>query len=193
MPLINNLKIKNEYLEYNTDEFQNTVTTDIGTILLYAGTSIDNASSNFLLCDGTNYQKNDYVELYSVIGNKYGGTGTNFNVPNFKAYMPIGSIPNVNTILYKNQHVTTGGDNYIQSSHFKHTHSISGTFASTLGGTLLCDTNSGRDNKNVANSFSRDTSIESTKNLDGSSETTGSQKKHYPNYTLLNYMICYKT
>jgi len=50
-----------------------------------------NIPSGFLLCDGSSYLIADYPNLYSSIGITYGGNGTtNFNVPNFQSYFPIG-------------------------------------------------------------------------------------------------------
>ena len=53
--------------------------TPIGTVLSFAGL---NPPNGYLLCDGGSYAVVDYQDLYDVIGNTYGGDGTNFNVPN---------------------------------------------------------------------------------------------------------------
>ena len=189
------LKITKENLEYNTDEKQNTVTTDIGTILLYAGTTIDNISSNFLLCDGSSYQNNDYIDLFGIIGNKYGGTVPNFNVPNFKMYMPIGPMENVNTIEYKSEQVTNGGNNFIESSQFKHDHSIPGNSFVSQTKHSNGDTNSNEPNRQIMNDYSRKPNTTTTNTLDNTDNPIdiNAQNNHYPKYTTLNYIICYKT
>jgi microcystin-dependent protein len=46
---------------------------------------------NFLLCDGSSYTTADYPDLFNIIGYTYGGSGDNFNVPNFESYIPIGA------------------------------------------------------------------------------------------------------
>jgi len=46
--------------------------------------------AGYLLCNGASYLSTDYPNLYSVIGNTYGGSGSSFNVPNFESYFPIG-------------------------------------------------------------------------------------------------------
>ncbi len=195
MSSLNALKITKDSLEYNTDEKQNTVTTDIGTILLYAGTTINNISNNFLLCDGTSHEIADYPELFGIIGDKYGGTITHFNVPNFKAYIPIGSKEGVNTINYQGVNTISGGHNFIESSHFKHDHAIpTHTFLSELqssGG----DTNSGKSDRDILNSYSRVSSslLVTTNTLDDNDTPITTQINHYPKYTTLNYIICYRT
>ena len=54
-------------------------TAPIGTILSFAGQT---APHGYLLCDGASYKVADYPDLYEVIGNIYGGSTENFNVPN---------------------------------------------------------------------------------------------------------------
>ena len=195
MSSLNALKITKDNLEYNTDEKQNTVTTDIGTILLYAGTTINNISNNFLLCDGTSHEIADYPELFGIIGDKYGGTVTHFNVPNFKLRIPIGPKENVNTIDYQGAPVIQSGNDLIEDSQMKHSHSLSGRG-------LLVETQSGdydpigsswSDARSRVSNTSRIYNDETSNNLDGNNETNGTRIKYYPKYTSLNYIICYKT
>jgi microcystin-dependent protein len=51
-----------------------------------------NVPSGFLLCDGAEYSRADYAELFEAIGTVYGiGDGeTTFNVPNLQTRVPIG-------------------------------------------------------------------------------------------------------
>lgn len=58
---------------------KNFSTAPLGTVLSFAGQARPNG---YLLCDGASYKVTDYPDLYAVIGNTYGGDGTNFNVPN---------------------------------------------------------------------------------------------------------------
>lgn len=198
MSSLNALKITKDNLEYNTDEKQNTVTTDIGTILLYAGTTINNISNNFLLCDGTSHEIGDYPELFGIIGIIYGGTVndgtvTHFNVPNFKMHMPLGSKEGVNTINYQGVNTISGGNSSIESNQFKHSHTVHGNY---VGGYDINEyeptSSSGRTYKhNASNVSSRETSY----NLDASDNevSLSEQINYYPKYTTLNYIICYKT
>jgi len=46
--------------------------------------------AGYLLCNGGSYPVADYPNLFAVIEYTYGGSGSNFNVPNFESYFPIG-------------------------------------------------------------------------------------------------------
>lgn len=52
-----------------------------------------NVPKGFLLCDGAEYSRTEYVELFEAIGTVYGeGDGeTTFNVPNLSTRVPVGS------------------------------------------------------------------------------------------------------
>jgi microcystin-dependent protein len=60
--------------------------------VLQFGASISPAG--FLVCDGASYAVGAYPALYAVIGNTYGGSGANFNVPNFQGRVPLGASGN---------------------------------------------------------------------------------------------------
>lgn len=53
----------------------------IGSYLLWSSQSVTPAG--FLVCDGRSLKKREYAELFTVIGYTYGGSGENFNIPNF--------------------------------------------------------------------------------------------------------------
>ena len=46
--------------------------------------SLRTEKEGWLLCDGTSYSVSDYPNLFNVIGYTFGGSGDNFNVPNYK-------------------------------------------------------------------------------------------------------------
>ncbi|AQW81280.1 phage tail protein [Campylobacter pinnipediorum] len=54
-----------------------------GTIIAFAG-NISNKPSGFLECNGASLSKSTYSKLYSAIGTTYGGSGSNFNLPDFR-------------------------------------------------------------------------------------------------------------
>jgi microcystin-dependent protein len=54
----------------------------------FAGTV---APSGWLLCDGSSYATATYPNLYAAIGYNWGGSGANFNVPNFTRRTAVGS------------------------------------------------------------------------------------------------------
>jgi hypothetical protein len=57
-------------------------TNPIGTIIMRASSSVP---SGYLYCDGTTYNTTAYAGLWSVIFYTYGGSGSNFKVPDFRA------------------------------------------------------------------------------------------------------------
>lgn len=59
----------------------------VGSLQAYAGAS---APTGWLLCDGTSYTTAAYPELYSVLGYTYGGSGSNFNVPDLRGRVLVG-------------------------------------------------------------------------------------------------------
>jgi len=57
-------------------------TNPVGTLLDYAGTT---APSGYLMCDGRQLSTaGSYERLFAVIGYSYGGSGANFNIPDFR-------------------------------------------------------------------------------------------------------------
>lgn len=58
-----------------------------GQILAYGGGSVP---TGYLECDGTQYATTTYPDLFSVIGYTYGGSGANFNVPDFRGRSLLG-------------------------------------------------------------------------------------------------------
>jgi microcystin-dependent protein len=60
----------------------------IGGMMPFGGTA---APTGWLMCDGTSYSTSSYSALFGVIGYRYGGSGANFNVPNFMDKLPRGA------------------------------------------------------------------------------------------------------
>lgn len=59
-----------------------------GAITAFAGTLVP---TGYLLCDGAQYDKNDYPELFNTIGFTWGGSGDNFNVPDMRDKFALGA------------------------------------------------------------------------------------------------------
>ena len=59
----------------------------VGTIVSF-GSGATDVPNGWLVCDGTEYDGTDskYIQLYDVIGNTWGGTGTGFNVPELRGF-----------------------------------------------------------------------------------------------------------
>ena len=71
----------------------------VGTIISF-GTGTTKIPEGWLLCDGTEYDGTDpkYAQLYAIIANTWGGTGTAFNVPELRGY------------FLRGQDITAGND-----------------------------------------------------------------------------------
>ncbi|MGL5245832.1 MAG: tail fiber protein, partial [Sarcina sp.] len=55
--------------------------TPIGTITWYTAAGVGLGSGEWQICDGRELNKNDFKELYEILGGKYGETSTTFKVP----------------------------------------------------------------------------------------------------------------
>lgn len=55
----------------------------VGTILPFAGPK-ENIPFGYLACDGKQYSTTTYAALYAALGNSWGGSGSAFNVPDFR-------------------------------------------------------------------------------------------------------------
>lgn len=119
----------------------------IGTILPYGGnpefvSQIPNNSSEqgngtyiWLICNGGLYPTADYPELFSVLGNAYGGNGqSSFAIPDLRGRFPMGAntSANPNQILSSRQVGQLGGseDKLIEVSNLPpHKHNFAYTFS----------------------------------------------------------------
>lgn len=62
--------------------------TPVGVVSAFAGTT---APLGYLLCQGQTLRRNEYPELYSLIGTTYGrATSTTFKVPDLRTRIPVG-------------------------------------------------------------------------------------------------------
>ena len=46
--------------------------------------------NDWLLCNGGDYSTSTYSDLYAVIGTVFGTSGSNFKVPDFRTFFPVG-------------------------------------------------------------------------------------------------------
>ena len=58
-----------------------------GTVMPFAGSSVP---YGWLSCNGASYAQADYPALFAAIGTTWGGSATNFNVPNLGGMIPVG-------------------------------------------------------------------------------------------------------
>lgn len=144
----------------------------LGSIILFAGTDIP---TGWMLCDGTSLSEEEYPALFDKIGYTYGGSGTSFNLPNFKGRVGVGKDTSQS---YCDNLGETGGSVELQS-HF-HTagtydnYTINNTSA-TAGGT--------------ANALTIDvSSTTSSTRIKTNSAGTGNSGNLQP-YIVVNYII----
>ncbi len=62
---------------------------------MYASNSIPTTQTisginDFLLCDGSAFSTSTYSALYNIIGSTFGTSGSNFLVPDYRTFSPVG-------------------------------------------------------------------------------------------------------
>ena len=153
-----------------------------GSIQMYAGST---APSGWLICDGSAVSRDDYANLFSVIGTTYGaGDGsTTFNIPNLKGRVPVGLDTNDTSFDTLGE---AGGSKELQA----HNHDI--RYNNPNGsGVTISHTGSGLQTLDITNwSWQRNTanSKGSGSNLSTNTEGSGDSGKLQP-YLVLNYII----
>jgi len=77
-----------------------------------------NPPINYLICNGQSLLVSDYQDLFNIISYNYGGSGLNFNLPDFRSYYILGGNNNINNLAFSNLfsgNGTTGGiNNYLK-------------------------------------------------------------------------------
>jgi hypothetical protein len=61
-----------------------------------------NPPTNYLICNGQSLLVSEYTKLYNIIGYNYGGSGLNFNLPDFRSYYILGGNNNINNLSFSN-------------------------------------------------------------------------------------------
>lgn len=61
-----------------------------------------NPPINFLICNGQSLLTTQYQKLFNIIGYNYGGSGLNFNLPDFRSYYVLGGNNNINNLSFSN-------------------------------------------------------------------------------------------
>lgn len=89
-----------------------------GTMKDYAGTVIQ---SGWLLCDGSSYATATYPKLFAAIGYTWGGAGPNFNIPDMRRRVAVGS-GGAGTAELGNTTGNTGGVEAETHTHTENSH-----------------------------------------------------------------------
>lgn len=129
----------------------------IGSVLAFLVTPVD----TYLVCDGTSYLKATYLELWNAIGYTYGGSGVNFNVPDFRGLFLRGLGTNATNVNY-----VGGALGTLQTDALKnHTHNFTynGLFAGPGPGVSIIN--------HMATSGDTNTLTTSQQNVTGTVET----------------------
>tara|TARA_R110000822_G_scaffold54998_10_gene140248 strand:- start:3611 stop:4648 length:1038 start_codon:yes stop_codon:yes gene_type:complete len=102
----------------------------IGSVIMWAGTSA-NAPSTYAVCNGASLSTTGtYAALFAVIGYRYGGSGANFNLPDFHSNVlnPTGSVP---VGISVNPTVPSTKTTSAASAVDVHTHSVNSSLTAT--------------------------------------------------------------
>ena len=135
--------------------------TPLGSIIAFSGNDIP---VGFLLCDGSTLNKNEYLDLFNVIGYTYGGSDNEFKLPDLRELVPVGVGTNetYNIASHDVYEVGEFKDDQMQT----HAHNYQSVY--TTGGNAA-----GRDtDKNV---LSPTVNSETTKNINDNLVTHGKQ------------------
>lgn len=170
----------------------------VGTVLMWAGGwGVSSCPSGWLLCDGTSYSQTTYSDLYSVIGDTYGSTATEFQVPDLVYKVPIGAKNGNNNIdkttAYAVDTQLTGGTDKINSIYFRHDHKLQNYNLvwdnKTDGANFKVD--AGQDMNHQANVNSNVLSVTSSNQTDvNGTAISSTQENYYAPYTVVRYIIC---
>ena len=93
-------------LQNEINNLQTEINTLTNSIVRITGSFIMSLSStppnNSLYCDGSSYLVSSYQNLFNVIGYAYGGSGTNFNVPDLRSKFLLGANGSLNNVPASN-------------------------------------------------------------------------------------------
>jgi microcystin-dependent protein len=77
-----------------------------------------NPPIHYLICNGQSLLVSQYQNLYNIIGYNYGGSGLNFNLPDFRSYYILGGNNNINNLSFSNlfsgNNITGATNNYLK-------------------------------------------------------------------------------
>jgi microcystin-dependent protein len=106
----------------------------VGSIIPFGGKA-EKIPAGWLACDGTTYDgsKPAYAQLYDVLGNSWGGSGTTFNVPDLRGYFLRGVDPGNSrdidaggrSALYSGGNTAQNVGSYEGDQYAAHNHSAS--------------------------------------------------------------------
>lgn len=105
-------------------------TDDIGSIMLFAS---DNIPASYLICNGQALSKEDYPELYSVIGGVFGETADTFNLPDLREVAVAGVSADYTLGTYKKDMFKSHTHAQCSHTHSTSAHTHSNTHVHCVG------------------------------------------------------------
>lgn len=97
----------------------------VGVIVPFGGESVP---GGWKLCDGASYDTGAEAAMFAVLGYVYGGSGSNFDVPDLRKRLPLGkAVSGTGSAL-----ADTGGSLDHDHSQASHTHTASGTHTHSI-------------------------------------------------------------
>ena len=97
-----------------------TVSVPVGTIVMYGG---DVPPNDWMFCQGQRMLKTEYAALHAALGVKYGsgdGSGAEFNLPDLRARMAVGSggpLPQDTHVFAMGETGGTGGARFLYTEY----------------------------------------------------------------------------
>ena len=170
---MSNTLITKDAILYSNNFSQTDILPHPGTVVMWSGSI---APKNALFCNGDPVSKENYPDLFDVIGFRYGGSGDNFNLPDFTDRYLFGTDTMTNTDS------TSYGNWKIQ--HFNHTHNID---FSSIPNTISSGGRVEFGSRGAARYFP----YRHTINFTVHNNTTDTKDSYRPRYTLCNWIIYY--
>lgn len=165
--------VEKDKITYNRKLIQQQKLPRIGSVVMWAGVSPPDGAK---LCDGSQYNKATYPELFKVIGNRYGGTDPLFNVPDFRNVYLFGASSPIqcSSALYGNWKI----------QNFSHFHMLDVTDLRYINS---IPKNLENGNEGIALGFSGIKDLNLT--VKSYPDPIVTKESYRPNYTLCNYII----
>lgn len=160
----------------------------VGTILSWAGNNLDHLDSRYRFCNGDPMTTTTYPELFAVLGYRYGGSGTTFNLPDYRNRIPAGA-QLTNAMKLDGITGASGGSHKMEQYHFPHSHPIE-TVNVNYADSYDVEVHGGNNEKRSDSYSSKQFKKTSTTAIDPYNATeTATQTGTLPPYTLVTMII----